>query len=64
MDIITFISHFPLEIISFLIKLWIFFLIKTVYSLIDFDMIFPIQPSEFMWSLNFRSNLKKTEKET
>ena len=37
----------------------IFFQIKTGYSLIDFDMIFPIQSSEFIKSLNFGSNLKK-----
>ena len=37
----------------------IFFLIKAAYSLIYIDVIFPIQSSEFIKSLNFGSNLKK-----
>ena len=32
------------------------------FRLIDFDVIFPIQSSEFIKSLNFGSNLKKTAK--
>ena len=32
---------------------------KTGYILIDFDVIFPIQSSEFIKSLNFGGNLKK-----
>ena len=45
-------------------KIWfllisIFFLIKTVGSLRDFEVIFPMQSSEFTKSLNFGSILKK-----
>ena len=32
---------------------------KIGYSLIDFDVVFPIQTSEFIESLNFGCNLKK-----
>ena len=35
---------------------------KTGYSQIDFDVIFLIQSTEFIKSLNFESNLKKLEK--
>ena len=35
---------------------------ETCNSLVDFDVIFPLQSSEFINSLNFGSNLKKTEK--
>ena len=31
---------------------------KTGYNLIDFDVIFPIQSSELLKSLNFGSNLE------
>ena len=37
----------------------VFFLVKTGKCLIDFDVIFPIQSSEFIKSSNFTSNLKK-----
>ena len=43
-----------LEIVPFLIK------IKTGYILIDFYVIFPIQFSEFIKTVNFGSNLIKT----
>ena len=35
---------------------------KTEYILIDFDVIFTIQSSEFIKSRNLASKLKKTEK--
>ena len=37
----------------------ILFLIKTGYIQIDFDIILPMQPSEFTKSMNFGSNSKK-----
>ena len=48
-----------LEIIPFFIEFIYIFLINTRYSLIDFDVIFPIQTSKFIKLLNFESNLKK-----
>ena len=50
---------FSLEIIPFLIKFQIFFKINTLYSLTDFDVIFSIQTSEFIKSLDFQSHLFK-----
>ena len=34
---------------------------KTGFRLIDFEVIFPMQSSEFIESLNFGSNMKKME---
>ena len=36
---------------------------KTGYSLMDFDIIFPMQSPEFIKSLNFGSILKKKAKD-
>ena len=40
--------------------LQIFLKLKTGYIVIDFDVIFPMQSSEFIKALDFGSNLKKT----
>ena len=37
---------------------------KTGYIMIDFDVIFPIQSSEFIKSLSFESNLEKLQEKT
>ena len=45
--------------IQFLLKFF-FNLMKTGFFLIDFDVIFLMQSSEFIKSVNFGSNMKKT----
>ena len=49
-----------MQLLGFIIvSLQIFFCMKSGFSPIDFDVIFPIQSLEFMKSLIFGSNLKK-----
>ena len=61
-DIITWISHVFAGKNIILRTSYFFYLMKTGYSLKDFDVIFPIKSSEFIKSLNFGGNSKKNEK--